>query len=242
MRGDERPRAEHDLPRVESGAASAAIDENSGGAAVGDDHSEHPQAQPPGTSSIRTSPMLLNTVRHLQVPLRRPPPLRGLRTQVVAATGSGKTLIAVESSRRLAARRELVLAPILDLPTQMTRAWRRGGRGGAMAGVCSLRAKESDGVPCNTDPDELAAWTAGSGEYGALSGSGLRQRPKPGSWTRAPSRDRPVLLSSVLPRQLFSASHQAGRSGILGRTRSAMSRRTLSSGRAPDLLHTTMSQ
>lgn len=102
-----------------------------------------------------------SVVRHLQSPAGVRFPSEGLRTQVVAATGSGKTLIAVEASRRLAARRVLVLVPTLDLLTQMTRAWRRGGRQGAMVGVCSLRAQESDGVPCTTDPDELVAWVSG---------------------------------------------------------------------------------
>ncbi|MFG2030522.1 Helicase associated domain protein [Streptomyces sp. NPDC048825] len=88
-------------------------------------------------------------------------PSEGLRTQVIAATGSGKTLIGVESATRLSARRVLVLVPTLDLLTQMTAAWRRGGRRGAMVGVCSLRAEESDGVPCTTDPDELVAWVSG---------------------------------------------------------------------------------
>ncbi|MDX3763465.1 DEAD/DEAH box helicase [Streptomyces sp. AK02-04a] len=90
---------------------------------------------------------------------RMPP--EGLRTQVIAATGSGKTLIGVESANRLSARRVLVLVPTLDLLTQMADAWRRGGRRGAMVGVCSLRAEESQGVPCTTDPVELVAWTSG---------------------------------------------------------------------------------
>ncbi|MFE2823466.1 Helicase associated domain protein [Streptomyces sp. NPDC059271] len=91
---------------------------------------------------------------------RMPP--EGLRTQVIAATGSGKTLISVEAAHRLHARRVLVLVPTLDLLLQMAGAWRRGGRHGAMVGVCSLRPEESQGVPCTTDPDELVAWTAGS--------------------------------------------------------------------------------
>jgi hypothetical protein len=52
----------------------------------------------------------------------------------------------------------LVLVPTLDLLTQMAGAWRRAGRSGAMLGVCSLRAEESQGLPCTTDPDELVAW------------------------------------------------------------------------------------
>ncbi|WP_329404385.1 DEAD/DEAH box helicase [Streptomyces melanogenes] len=88
-------------------------------------------------------------------------PSEGLRTQVIAATGSGKTLIAVACAQRLGARRVLVLVPTLDLLAQMAAAWRAGGRHGAMVGVCSLRAEESDGIPCTTDPDELVAWLGG---------------------------------------------------------------------------------
>ncbi|CAM5468639.1 hypothetical protein SGRIM119S_07121 [Streptomyces griseorubiginosus] len=88
-------------------------------------------------------------------------PPEGLRTQIIAATGSGKTLIAAESAQRLSARRVLVLVPTLDLLTQMAGAWRRAGRSGAMIGVCSLRAEESQGLPCTTDPEELVEWLRG---------------------------------------------------------------------------------
>ncbi|MGW2708502.1 Helicase associated domain protein [Streptomyces sp. NPDC001356] len=97
-------------------------------------------------------------VKHLQDPPGGRIPPEGMRTQVIAATGSGKTLIAVESARRLSARRVLVLVPTRDLLTQMAGAWRRGGRRGAMVGVCDLRPEESDGIPCTTDPDELLSW------------------------------------------------------------------------------------
>ncbi|MDQ1041569.1 superfamily II DNA or RNA helicase [Streptomyces sp. V3I8] len=102
-----------------------------------------------------------NVVRILGVPPSGRMPPEGLRTQVIAATGSGKTLIAAESAHRLSARRVLVLVPTLDLLTQMAGAWRRAGRSGAMVGVCSLRAEESQGLPCTTDPDELVAWVSG---------------------------------------------------------------------------------
>ncbi|MFE0520765.1 Helicase associated domain protein [Streptomyces sp. NPDC058954] len=101
-----------------------------------------------------------SVVRHLQTPPGGHIPPQGLRTQVVAATGSGKTLVAVESAHRLAARRLLVLVPTLDLLTQTAAAWRHGGRHGAMVGVCSLRAQANEGIPCTTNPDELVAWTA----------------------------------------------------------------------------------
>ncbi|MFD9659776.1 DEAD/DEAH box helicase [Streptomyces mirabilis] len=102
-----------------------------------------------------------SVLRFLSEPPGGRMPPEGLRTQVIAATGSGKTLIGVESANRLSARRVLVLVPTLDLLTQMADAWRRGGRRGAMVGVCSLRAEESQGVPCTTDPAELVSWTSG---------------------------------------------------------------------------------
>ncbi|WP_406429989.1 Helicase associated domain protein [Streptomyces sp. NBC_00631] len=100
-------------------------------------------------------------LRHLSEQPGAGIPPEGLRTQVIAATGSGKTLIGVAAADRLSARRVLVLVPTLDLLLQMAAAWRAGGRHGAMIGVCSLRGADSQGLPCTTDPDELIAWTAG---------------------------------------------------------------------------------
>ncbi|MEU2427750.1 Helicase associated domain protein [Streptomyces sp. NPDC007851] len=100
-------------------------------------------------------------LRHLSEQPGRGIPPEGLRTQVIAATGSGKTLIGVAAADRLSARRVLVLVPTLDLLLQMASAWRAGGRRGAMIGVCSLRGADSQGLPCTTDPDELIDWTAG---------------------------------------------------------------------------------
>ncbi|MFJ9041857.1 DEAD/DEAH box helicase family protein [Streptomyces sp. NPDC102406] len=86
-------------------------------------------------------------------------PEAGLRCQCIAATGSGKTLIAAATAQRLGARRVLVLVPTLDLLVQMATAWRRdGGRSGPIVGVCSLPAKDSGGLPCTTDEAVLAAW------------------------------------------------------------------------------------
>ncbi|MER5503558.1 Helicase associated domain protein [Streptomyces sp. NPDC002561] len=85
-------------------------------------------------------------------------PEKGLRAQVIAATGSGKTRVGVEVANRLSARRVLVLVPTLDLLVQMAGAWRRGGRRGAMVGVCSLRGEEAGGMPCTTDPGDLTEW------------------------------------------------------------------------------------
>ncbi|MEV5205706.1 Helicase associated domain protein [Streptomyces sp. NPDC053720] len=97
-------------------------------------------------------------LRALQTPASGHLPAEGLRTQVIAATGSGKTLIAVAAAEKLGARHVLVLVPTLDLLTQTAAAWREGGRTGAMVGVCSLRGEDPGGVPCTTDPGELVAW------------------------------------------------------------------------------------
>ena len=99
-------------------------------------------------------------LRVLQTPADGPLPAEGLRCQCIAATGSGKTLIAAATVQKLGARRVLVLMPTLSLLVQTAAAWRQGGgRSGAMIGACSLPASGSQGVPCTTDVDELLAWT-----------------------------------------------------------------------------------
>ncbi|GAA0287509.1 DEAD/DEAH box helicase [Streptomyces polychromogenes] len=97
--------------------------------------------------------------RALQLPAGGPVPARGLRTQVIMATGSGKSLVAVRSSEELRAGRVLVLVPSLDLLVQTVAAWREGGRTGRALAVCSLRG-EDVGVPTTTDPRILARWGA----------------------------------------------------------------------------------
>ncbi|MEU3570583.1 Helicase associated domain protein [Kitasatospora sp. NPDC036755] len=63
----------------------------------------------------------------------------GGRATVVAATGSGKALIAAGCARRLAARgRVLVLVPTIELLEQTAEAWSlRGGRRGLAVAACS---------------------------------------------------------------------------------------------------------
>ncbi|MFE6869298.1 Helicase associated domain protein [Kitasatospora sp. NPDC057692] len=63
----------------------------------------------------------------------------GGRATVVAATGSGKTLIAAGCARRLAVRgRVLVLVPTIELLEQTAEAWSlRGGRRGLAVAACS---------------------------------------------------------------------------------------------------------
>ncbi|MFV0137896.1 Helicase associated domain protein [Streptomyces sp. HMX87] len=95
-------------------------------------------------------------LRALELPAGRTVPERGLRTQVVMATGSGKSLVAVRSAEELRAGRVLVLVPSLDLLAQTEAAWREGGRTGPVVGVSSLRGTEAS-FPNTTDVDELVA-------------------------------------------------------------------------------------
>ncbi|MGO4634918.1 Helicase associated domain protein [Streptomyces sp. 2RAF24] len=99
-------------------------------------------------------------VRALELPARSLVPERGLRTQVIMATGSGKTRVAVRSAEELHAGRVLVLVPSLDLLAQTEAAWREGGRRGPMIGVSSLRGEEVS-FPNTTDVDELVEWMRG---------------------------------------------------------------------------------
>ncbi|MGW5284997.1 Helicase associated domain protein [Streptomyces collinus] len=96
-------------------------------------------------------------LRALELPARSSVPERGLRTQVIMATGSGKTLVATRSAEELRAGRVLVLVPSLDLLAQTEAAWREGGRTGPMIGVSSLRGEEAS-FPNTTDVGELVAW------------------------------------------------------------------------------------
>ncbi|MCX4826855.1 Helicase associated domain protein [Streptomyces sp. NBC_01142] len=100
-------------------------------------------------------------VRALQISSDAEVAEEGLRVQVIAATGAGKSLIAVSVAQELRAGRVLVLVPTLDLLAQMAAVWRESGRGGAMVGVCSLRGDEAVGLRCTTDAGELSAWLEG---------------------------------------------------------------------------------
>ncbi|MFD4723391.1 Helicase associated domain protein [Streptomyces sp. NPDC058423] len=96
-------------------------------------------------------------IRALELPARSLVPERGLRTQVIMATGSGKSLVAVRSAEELHADRVLVLVPSLDLLAQTEAAWREGGRTGPMIGVSSLRGEDVP-FPNTTDVGELVEW------------------------------------------------------------------------------------
>lgn len=91
------------------------------------------------------------------------------RASVIAACGTGKTLIAARTAARVAPRgRVLVLLPTLDLLSQTIRSWHLAGRKGAAVAVCSARQAldhEPLGadIPLTTDPAELTALTATTG-------------------------------------------------------------------------------
>ncbi|GAA2330877.1 DEAD/DEAH box helicase [Streptomyces cuspidosporus] len=96
-------------------------------------------------------------VRALELPARSLAPERGLRAQVIMATGSGKTRVAARSAEKLRAGRVLVLVPSLDLLTQTEAAWREAGRTGPMIGASSLRGEDVT-FPNTTDVEELVDW------------------------------------------------------------------------------------
>lgn len=79
-----------------------------------------------------------SAVRALDVPPRGIPE-NGLRATVVAACGTGKTLMAAHAAMQIAkGGRVLVLLPTLDLLTQTVREWRAEGHTGRAVAVCSL--------------------------------------------------------------------------------------------------------
>ncbi|MEU5279345.1 Helicase associated domain protein [Streptomyces asoensis] len=89
-------------------------------------------------------------------------PIAGLRGQVHAACGTGKTIIAAASAKRLAPKgRVLVLVPTLDLLTQTLQAWRAVGHAGPAVAVCSLQDDPelwNLKVRSTTNPVQLALW------------------------------------------------------------------------------------
>ncbi|MFI6582915.1 Helicase associated domain protein [Embleya sp. NPDC050493] len=104
-------------------------------------------------------------VRGLEGPVR-PGGNRGL---LVSATGTGKTLIAAETARRLApAGGTLILVPTLDLLTQTVTAWRTLGHDEPMLAVCSLEgdtALGAAGVRATTSGPSLALWARQHARY-----------------------------------------------------------------------------
>ncbi|MDX3763916.1 DEAD/DEAH box helicase [Streptomyces sp. AK02-04a] len=89
-------------------------------------------------------------------------PTNGLRGQVHAACGTGKTIIAAAAAKRLVPKgRVLVLVPTLDLLSQTVQAWHAAGHKGPAVAVCSLQDDpELWGlrVRSTTNPVQLALW------------------------------------------------------------------------------------
>ncbi|MFE7385802.1 Helicase associated domain protein [Streptomyces zhihengii] len=87
-------------------------------------------------------------------------PEDGLRGQVHAACGTGKTFIAAAAAQRIAPRgRVLILVPTLALLSQTVREWREFGHAGPMVAVCSMQDDPrlySLGVPSTTSSPQLA--------------------------------------------------------------------------------------
>ncbi|WP_301129013.1 DEAD/DEAH box helicase [Streptomyces cacaoi] len=89
-------------------------------------------------------------------------PANGLRGQVHAACGTGKTIIAAAAAKRLVPKgRILVLVPTLELLTQTVQAWRAAGHTGPAVAVCSLQDDPelwNLKVRSTTNPVQLALW------------------------------------------------------------------------------------
>ncbi|MFF8815686.1 DEAD/DEAH box helicase [Streptomyces pactum] len=89
-------------------------------------------------------------------------PWNGLRGQVHAACGTGKTVIAAVSAKRIIPKgRILVLVPTLDLLAQTVKAWHEVGHTGPAVAVCSLQDDPelwSMKVRSTTNPIRLALW------------------------------------------------------------------------------------
>jgi superfamily II DNA or RNA helicase len=89
-------------------------------------------------------------------------PWNGLRGQVHAACGTGKTIIAAASAKRLVPKgRILVLVPTLDLLAQTVKAWHEAGHKGPAVAVCSLQDDPelwNLKVRSTTNPVQLALW------------------------------------------------------------------------------------
>lgn len=94
-------------------------------------------AQPTGTATV--NPLPLHWFQKDAVAAAVKAVKNGGRATVVAATGSGKTLIAAGCARRLAAKgRVLVLVPTIELLEQTAAAWSlKGGRRGLAVAACS---------------------------------------------------------------------------------------------------------
>lgn len=91
----------------------------------------------------------------------------GTRATVVAACGTGKTLMAAMVAEGLGARRVLVVVPTIDLLAQTARGWSlagRQGRGAAVCGAGEILHHHGDGH-VTTDAGALARLAPADGQF-----------------------------------------------------------------------------
>ncbi|MGW0606857.1 DEAD/DEAH box helicase family protein [Streptomyces sp. NPDC002640] len=150
-------------------------------------------------------------VRALEFPARSLAPERGLRTQVVMATGSGKTRVAARSAEKLRAGRVLVLVPSLDLLTQTEAAWRVAGRRGPMVGVSSLRGEDV------SFPNTTCPWRSWSTGCGPSTRSPCSPPRPPSGWARWSARTRPAFPAGTWSWSTRRTGRRGG-SGSRGRS------------------------
>lgn len=108
---------------------------------------------------MKPRPHQRDAINALVAEFRRSP-----RATLIAACGTGKTLIAARTAMSLAGQgKTLVVVPTLDLLTQTARAWREAGRPGLAVAVCSAEeALRHDhdaarAAEITTSPAQLAA-------------------------------------------------------------------------------------
>ncbi|MEV7471310.1 Helicase associated domain protein [Streptomyces kronopolitis] len=92
--------------------------------------------RPNGQDKRPLFPDQAQAVQRVAKHLRRP----GTRGLLVAATGTGKTLVSIRVADELNARLVLFVVPTLDLAAQTALAWRRDGHGEHMVIVSSMDA------------------------------------------------------------------------------------------------------
>ncbi|MFG2212596.1 Helicase associated domain protein [Streptomyces sp. NPDC048638] len=92
--------------------------------------------RPNGQDERPLFPDQVQAVQRMVKHLRRP----GTRGLLVAATGTGKTLVSIRVADELDARMVLFVVPTLDLAAQTALAWRRDGHGEHMVIVSSMDA------------------------------------------------------------------------------------------------------
>lgn len=145
-------------------------------------------------------------------------PVNGLRGQVHAACGTGKTIIAAAAAKRLVPKgRILVLVPTLELLTQTVQAWRAAGHTGPAVAVCSLQDDPelwNLKVRSTTNPVQCSPHTrgrpptAGAGAIPAALAGRVGRRTFPGSAVKAPREGLPPRLPC--PARHLKRSHLSG--------------------------------